>query len=180
MEDYIQISKLNDFLFCPRSLYFHSLFESFDQKTYHDTPQTAGKISHEIIEEGKYSSLKKYLQGLEIFSDKYQLCGKIDIFDKENGILIERKYKVNKIYQGYIYQLYAQMFCLQEMGYQVNELLIHSLTDNKRYKIPLPQQEDIRKFENLIHEIRSFDITKSHDFANPEKCARCIYKPLCH
>lgn len=180
MEDYIQISKLNDFIFCPKSLYFHSLFESFDQKTYHDTPQTVGKISHEIIEKGQYSSLKKYLQGLEVFSDKYALCGKIDIYDKDECILIERKYKVKKIYQGYIYQLYAQMFCLQEMGYQVKKLVIHSLSDNKRYPLELPTTEDIKKFEDLLLEIRTFDIMTSHFFAPPAKCARCIYKPLCH
>ncbi|MCC7197235.1 type V CRISPR-associated protein Cas4 [Candidatus Peregrinibacteria bacterium] len=180
MEDYIQISKLNDFIFCPKSLYFHSLFESFDQKTYHDTPQTVGKISHEIIDKGQYSSLKKYLQGLEIFSDKYSLCGKIDIYDKDEGILIERKYKVKKIYQGYIYQLYAQMFCLQEMGYRVNKLFIHSLSDNKRYPIDLPTVDEIKIFEDFIHEVRSFDILKSHYFAPPAKCAMCIYKPLCH
>jgi CRISPR-associated exonuclease Cas4 len=181
MEDYIQISKLNDFIFCPKSLYFHSLFESFDKNTYHDTPQTAGKISHEIIDKGQYSSLKKYIQNLEVFSDKYNLCGKIDIYDKDKGLLIERKYRVKTIYQGYIYQLYAQMFCMQEMGYQVNELCIHSLTDNKRYKIPLPGQKEIEEFEQLLHEVKSYDITKhSHFFAIPQKCERCIYKPLCH
>ncbi len=180
MEDYIQISKLNDFIFCPKSLYFHSLFENFDQKTYHDTPQTQGKISHEPIDKGQYSSLKKYLQGMEIYSDKYQLCGKIDIFDKEKGLLIERKYKVKKIYQGYLYQLYAQMFCLREMGYEVKEICIHSLSDNKRYKVDLPDYKAVNEFKEFVHKVRTFDLLKDPVEQNENKCANCIYKSLCH
>lgn len=180
MEDYIQISKLNDFVFCPKSIYFHGIFESFSEKLYHDTPQTVGKIKHEIIENGKYSSLKRYLQGTEVFSEKYGLCGKIDIFDLKTGFLIERKYKIKKIYDGYRYQLYAQAFCLEELGHKVKGLLIHSLADNKRYKIPLPDQQEIKIFEKLLKEIRHFSISNLRFKPDKNKCAMCIYKPLCH
>lgn len=180
MEDYIQISKLNDFIFCPKSIYFHGVFESFSEKTYHDTPQIVGKIKHEIIENGEYSSLKRYLQGMEVYSEKYGLCGKIDIFDIKKGFLIERKYKIKKIYDGYRYQLYAQAFCLQELGYNVRGLYIHSLADNKRYKIDLPDTKEIATFEKLIVEMRHFDMADPNFTPNENKCAMCIYKPLCH
>ncbi len=180
MEDYIQISKLNDFIFCPKSLYFHSIFENFSQRTYHDTPQTVGKISHEIIEKGQYSSLKKYFQGTEIFSEELGLCGKIDIYDKEAKTLIERKYKVKKVYQGYIYQLYAQMICLQEMGHPVKKLLIHSLSDNKRYPIKMPSPQETAQFREFVASMRNFNIFDTTFTQNPNKCANCIYKPLCH
>ena len=60
VEDYIQISKINDFLFCPKSIYFHGIYESFDERNYHEVAQSRGKIRHEIIEGGGYSSLKKF------------------------------------------------------------------------------------------------------------------------
>lgn len=180
MEDYIQISKLNDFIFCPKSIYFHGVFESFSEKTYHDTPQTIGKIKHEIIENGKYSSLKRYLQGTDVYSEKYGLCGKIDVFDLETSFLVERKYKIKKIYDGYLYQLYAQTFCLQEMGYKVKSLCIHSLADNKRYKIPMPSADEIKTFEELIYTMRHFDVADPDFVPNEAKCAMCIYKSLCH
>ena len=180
MEDYIQISKLNDFIFCPKSIYFHGIFESFSEKTYHDTPQTVGKIKHEIIEDGKYSSLKRYLQSTEVYSEKYGVCGKIDLFDLEKGFLIERKYRIKSIYDGYKYQLYAQAFCLKEMGHIVKALLIHSLADNKRYEIALPDESEIRKFEKLIYNMRTFSIEKTEFIPNEKKCAMCIYKSLCH
>ncbi len=180
MEDYIQISKLNDFIFCPRSLYFHGIFENFNEKTYHDVPQTRGKIAHESIDKGEYSSLKKFLQGLEVYSDEYGLCGKIDVFDKEKGVLVERKYQIKKIYDGYVFQLYAQALCLREMGYDVKKLLFHSLVDNKRYEIPFPDPEVEANLKKLVLEIRNYDISKDISVPNENKCAHCIYKSLCH
>jgi CRISPR-associated protein Cas4 len=123
------------------SLYFHSLYENYSERIYHSTPQTVGKIKHENIEQERYSSLKRYLQNFPVYSEKYNLMGKIDIYDKEEKSLIERKFKINRIYDGQKYQLYAQMFCLQEIGFEVKNLFIHSLSDNK---------EDILKFEKTI------------------------------
>ncbi|MCM8787640.1 MAG: type V CRISPR-associated protein Cas4 [Candidatus Omnitrophica bacterium] len=179
MDDYIPISKINDFLFCPYSVYLHSVYERFSQRVYHSTPQTIGKIYHQTIEEKKYTTSKFILQGINVYSPKYNLLGKIDIFDTKNGALAERKYKVKKIFDGYKYQLYAQMFCLEEMGYKVKKLFIHSLSDNKRYKIPLPNKNEINKFEMLIEKINNYQASQKYP-KNLNKCAKCIYKPLCH
>lgn len=179
MESYIQISKINDFIFCPYSLYYHSIYENFSQKVYHGSAQTKGKIKHECIDEGRYSTAKKFLQGTDVYSEKYGLCGKIDIYDKENKFLIERKNKVIKIYDGYKYQLYAQYFCLKEMGYEVEKLFIHSLTDNKRYEIALPEGDELKKFEETIEQMRNFNIAKNNFKKNKQKCEQCIYSQLC-
>lgn len=169
MESYIQISKLNDFLFCPKTLYLHSVYESFGQQTYHQTPQVAGKIKHENIEAGKYSTAKKYLQGLEVCSEEYGILGKIDIYDKENQILIERKNKVKNIYEGYLMQVWAQTVCLEEMGYPVKKIFIHSLSDNKRYPVDVPGPKEKLKLKSLIEQIYNFNIK---DYTN-HKCPRC-------
>jgi len=179
VEEYIQISKLNDFIFCPYSVYLHSVYEKFSQKTYHSTFQTVGKICHENIEEGRYTTSKWVLQGMEIYSEKYGIIGKADIFDIRNGKLIERKYKIKKIFDGYKYQLYAQMFCLKEMGYGIKGLYLHSLSDNKRYEIPLPDKKEIDKFESLIEKIKNYRVGANF-IKNPKKCSQCIYKPLCY
>ena len=180
MENYIQITKLNDFIFCPKSLYFHGLFENFEQKTYHSEPQTVGKIVHESIEAGDYSTSKYILQATNVYSEKYGLCGKIDVFDTQKGILIERKYRIKKIYDGFKYQLFAQMFCLEEMGYKVNELYLYSKVDNKKYPIELPTAKDKEEFQHLVDQINHFNIAKDEIVVNEEKCNMCIYKPLCH
>ncbi len=46
VETYIQISKLNDFIFCPKSLFLHTIFEKFSQNNYHSKFQSRGKFSH--------------------------------------------------------------------------------------------------------------------------------------
>lgn len=180
MEHYIQISKLNDFIFCPRSVYLRSIYDSFTQKTYHRTPQVVGKIKHQTIDQKTYSTSKHILCGLEVYSEKYNLVGKIDIFDQKKGLLVERKTKVNTIYDGYRYQLYAQMFCLQEMGYMVKAIKVHSLEDNKRYSIPMPSEAEVQKFEELVRKMQTFNAVDAPILNNSAKCGQCIYKPLCH
>lgn len=177
MEFYIQISKINDFLFCPLSLYLHAMYENFDAREYHELPQTAGKLVHENIEAGKYSNEKRYIQGISVYSEKYNLGGKIDIYDQKEKSLIERKNKIRNIYLGYKYQLYAEYFCVSEMGYRVKKLFLSSLSDNKRYEIPLPDEAETAAFEKTLEKMRNFG---AEDLLN-HSCAHCrnnIYSPL--
>ena len=179
MEQYIQISKINDFIFCPKSVYLHRIYENFNQNTYHQEPQKVGKLNHENIEAGKYSTAKKFLQGTPVYCNKYEIAGKIDIYDAETKTLIERKTKIKKVYDGYKYQLYAQYFSLLEMGYEVKKMFIHSLSDNKRYEIATPNKQETEIFENIIGQIRQFDILKSKHTTSKAKCDNCIYNNLC-
>ncbi len=179
MYELIQISKINDFIFCPYSLYFHSIYENFKQDIYHEVSQKRGKIRHENIENSQYSTSKNFLQGLSVYSEKYKLIGKIDIYDKKNKSLIERKYKVKQIFDGYKYQLYAEMFCMQEMGYEVDKLFIHSLSDNKRYEISLPNETEVQKFKYVLEQIWKFDFDETKKVVSPLKCKNCIYRQLC-
>jgi CRISPR-associated protein Cas4 len=180
MESVIQISKINVFIFCPYSIYYHSLYEKFTESKYHDIPQTVGKIKHENIEEGNYSTSRHILQGTPVYCEKYNLVGKIDIYDTKKCQLIERKYKVNDIYDGYKYQLYAQKFALEEMGNKVKEIFVHSLSDNKRYKIDNPDKGEIIKFESIIRDINKFKVEAGCSYKiNEQKCQKCIYAEMC-
>ena len=180
MENYILISYLNDFIFCPRSIYFHGLYSKYQQITYQDKPQIEGRAAHQSIDLKKYSTKKDILQGIPVYSEKYKLHGKIDIFDSEKGLLTERKKLIKVVYDGYILQLYAQYHCLKEMGYEVKSLRLYSMDTNKNYPIPLPEDDPIMqdKFEKLIDEINAYSLTQLFH-ANPQKCARCIYSNLC-
>jgi len=177
MYDYIQISKINDFMFCPHSLYFHSVYENFDKGHYKATPQIAGTIAHKTIDNKKFSSRKNILQSMEVFSDKYGIVGKIDIYDKDKKELIERKRTIKHIYDGYLFQLYAQKLCLEEMGYKVNEMRLYSMTDNKTYPIILSPTQ-ITKFNKTLGEMRNFNLT-SKKSVDMSKCDNCIYHELC-
>ena len=180
MESYIPISYLNDFIFCPRSIYFHQLFGKASKKLFHRSFQTRGLNAHKTIDEKTYTTAKSIFQGMDVYCERYKLCGKIDLYDQEKKLLIERKNKIKEVYDGYVFQLYAQYFCLIEMGYKVEKMKIYSQSDNKNYNIPLPEKDDkmFKKFTQVIKEITSFKM-ESPFLPNPKKCRQCVYNTLC-
>lgn len=178
LEENIKISNLNDFIFCPRSIYFHNIYSSFDNSLYYSTFQQKGKHSHQSIDKKNYSSKQDILESIDIYSEEFGIIGKIDLLHIGTKTLIERKRKIVKIYDGYLLQLYAQYFCLVEMGYEVNFLEFYSLVDNKTYKINLPSQQDKEKLKEIILQIRTFNLNDSFS-QNINKCKNCIYKGLC-
>lgn len=178
MESYIQITWLNDFVFCPRSLYFHNLYGQYSTDVFHDTPQKKGNIAHESIDTKTYSTSKKWLQGLEIWSDTLGVCGKIDLFNTKTGELVERKRKITTVYDGYKYQVWAQAMCLAEEGFSVQKIVLHSLSTNTRFEIPLPGEEEKNILKNVVKDLRHFSF-ETPFIPNPQKCAHCIYAELC-
>ncbi len=180
MEENILISYLNDFIFCPASIYFHNLYGDLEKKLYQTTDQIKGSNAHKNVDNRKYSSSKNILQGIDIYSEEFKIQGKIDVFNISNGVLIERKNKITEIYDGYIFQVYAQYYALTEMGYKVNRIRLHSMEDNKNYEIDLPKNNEKMdiKFRNLIRSIHEFDI-ENFSQNNIKKCEKCIYEPSC-
>ncbi len=180
MEETITMSELNDFIFCPVSIYFHGLYANLNTMLYHTEYQIKGKQAHSTITESNYSTSKNILQNTDIYTSKYNIVGKLDLYDIDKGIIIERKNKINKIYDGHIYQVYAQYFGLTELGYKVNTIKIHSLSDNKVYNIALPSdnEEFFNKFLNVLEDIRTFN-TEEFIPENKSKCEKCIYSNLC-
>lgn len=181
MSEYpISISNLNDFIFCPASIYFHALDQDTDRMMAQDTAQINGSAAHEKSDTGGYSSKKSILQGASVYSATYNISGKIDTFDIDSGILTERKKKIKVVYDGYLFQLYAQYFALLEMDYEVSSMRLYSMDDNKVYPIALPKKDEVMyvKFRTLLEEMNTFSIDEFHQ-SNPLKCDNCIYEPLC-
>lgn len=180
MEELIPISYINDFTFCPVSIYFHELMGRTDRMLFQTRNQINGSASHRTIDSNTYSSKKNVLQGVSVCSMKYGLIGKIDVFDIESGTLIERKKHVSKIYQGHIFQLYGQYFSMIEEGYDVKRLQIHSMDDNKTYDIPHPSADEdlLNAFESTISDMQYFEMN-GFEQDNISKCEHCIYSTLC-
>lgn len=177
-EDYISISTLNDFIFCPYSIYLHNVYENADESLFHAPPQTQGRIAHETVDEKKSSTRKDILQALPVYSERYGLMGKIDVYKIKEKYLIERKFQLRQIYQGQVYQLWAQMLCLQEMGYEVERIAFYEISTTHTIPIRLPTPEDILHFEQFLQSFRDYDPTQSFQ-PNPNKCRHCIYCNLC-
>ena len=180
MELYLKISYLNDFIFCPLSIYYHQLYGEMSTKMYYGSAQLDGKAVHEAIDGKRYSTHKHILQSLDVYSDEYNLCGKIDIFDVDKGLLTERKKHIVTIYDGYIFQLYAQCLCLREMGYSVKQIRFYSSDDNKVYPISLPEDDAVMfaKFKQVNKAMHNFDVNR-YEPKSADKCRSCIYNDFC-
>ena len=192
MESYIKLSTLNDFMFCPKSIYYHNLYDSYEKKVYQDEAQIAWTIAHEAVDNKTYSSSKNVLLSLDVYCHKYGIAWKIDQFFIKEWKLIERKNKIHiweqedwkkkeniKIYIWYKYQLWGQMFCLEEMWYDVSSLAFYSMSDNKTYRVYKPSPKEILDFENMLEKYRKFDLLSKKFSQNTQKCLKCIYKELC-
>ena len=179
-ENMIIISNINDFTFCPVSIYFHNLMGNADRMMSQSEFQINGTHSHRTIENGVYTSKKDVLQGMEVYCEKYDLMGKIDLFDVKKGVLTERKKKISRLFDGQIFQIYAQYFALKEMGYSVAAIRIYSMDDNKNYDVTIPEDDPVmlNKFETTISDMHIFD-PSDYLQTNPCKCSNCIYEPMC-
>ncbi len=91
MDDYISIASLNDFIFCPYSIYLHNVYMEEDETLYKATPQIRGTIAHEGIDKKTGSTKKTDIMSLPVYSDSLRLKGKIDLYRKDKKQLIERK-----------------------------------------------------------------------------------------
>ncbi len=179
MENYIKLSTLNDFIFCPKSIYYHNLYDKYEKKLYQEEAQIAWTIAHESVDNKTYSTRKHILQSLSIYNEKYKIAWKIDMFYKSDWKLVERKNKIEKIYLWYKYQIWGQMFCLEEMWYEVRSMYFHSMKDNKNYRIYKPNSNELLKFEAFLEKYRKFDLLQKKWNQNTQKCIKCIYRDLC-
>lgn len=178
MNTYITISSLNDYLFCPYSLYLHNIYAETDDGIYHAKPQTQGKLAHISVDNKTASTRKGDLLSLPVYSEKYQLMGKIDIYRKREKLLIERKYHIKKLYRGNMYQIWAQYLCMKEMGYDVERLAFYDISTNKMIPVSLPTKTDILQLTFLIDAILWYDPTEP-PCVSVNKCRHCIYCSLC-
>ncbi len=178
MEELIPISTLNDFIFCPYSIYLHNVYMDTDEGIYHATPQTVGKEAHGTIDKKVASTKKKDLMSLPVYSESLGIMGKIDIYKGDKKLLIERKYQLKQIYQGQIYQLWAQYFCMIEMGYEVEQIAFYELSTNKMIPIQNPGDRERSEFEYFLRRYKEYN-PLDEITVNPNKCIHCIYCNLC-
>lgn len=150
-----------------------------DESIYHATPQTKGRVAHATVDNKTASNRADDILSLPVYSEEYGLMGKIDVYKRKEKKLIERKYQLTQIFQGQIYQLWAQMFCLKEMGYEVDSLAFYETSANRMIPVAMPTDQELSIFKAFLQRFRSFDPSSSYFPINPNKCRHCIYCNLC-
>ncbi len=178
MHEYIIISALNDFVFCPYSIYLHNVYAGGDEDLYHAVPQVKGKSAHQTIDNNTYSTRSSDITALSVFSHEFGLIGKIDLYLMNEKKLIERKHFLKTIYKGQIYQLWAQFFCMSEMGYEIKELAFYSVSTNTTFPIDIPLEDEKRELMAFLKDFRQYK-PEMPITVNISKCLHCIYSNLC-
>jgi CRISPR-associated protein Cas4 len=149
-----------------------------DEELVHATPQMQGKASHATIDQKKYSSRKDDIVGMSVYSNELGIVGKIDIYKSKEKVLVERKHQLLKIYQGQIYQLWAQYFCMIEMGYKVEKLAFYAISSNTTFPVELPSEAQKEELRDFIYRFKTYD-PQQEITVNINKCTHCIYCNLC-
>ncbi len=179
MSDYISLSILNDFIFCPYSIYLHSVYMEADEDIYKATPQIKGTIAHQGIDTKSGSTRRNDIMALPVFCDELGIYGKIDLYKQDKQLLIERKNNLKRIFRGQIYQLWGQYFCMKEMGYDVNHLAFYEISTNKMTDVELPGNQGKQELIRFIENFKQYDPGTTAFTVNPNKCIHCIYCNLC-
>lgn len=179
MSDYILLSELNDFIFCPYSIYLHNVYMGMSGDLYKATPQTKGSIAHQGIDQKNGSTKKGDIMSLHVYSDELGILGVIDVYKEDKHLLIERKNQLKKIFRGQIYQLWGQYFCMKEMGFQVEHLAFYEISTNKMITLNLPGEAEKKEMADFIEQFKSYDPEHSQVIVNHNKCVHCIYCNLC-
>mgnify|MGYP003292976791 CR=1 FL=1 len=178
-DNLIAISLIGNYLYCPYSIYLHNVYMETDDSVYKAEHLYKGSVIHSSIDEKTSSNRKEILLALPIYSESLGLVGKIDMFNVKTGELVERKTKVDKVYPRHIYQLWAQMFCLQEMGYEVKKVSLYDYSSNKKYSVQLPSEQDAIIFYEFLKTMRSYDPSRDSIEVVEQKCRYCIFTNIC-
>jgi len=175
MEHYLAITTLNDFIFCPYSIYLHQIYKKSNENVYHSKFQSKGKRLHNFIDNNQDKNSWKHAF---VYSNKLKIYGKIDDYNPASKELIEYKSTIAIAFKGYYYQIWAQYLCLLEMNVTVKKIAFYDF--NKQEKIPLeiPSEENIKELKNHILKVQFYNFNSPIN-VNPNKCKHCIYHNLC-
>jgi len=179
MDDYIAIATLNDYIFCPYSIYLHNVYMDTDEGMYKATPQIKGTLVHEGVDHKTSSTKKTDIFSIHVYSDTLGVFGKIDVYKTDKKQLIERKNNLKQIFRGQIYQLWAQYYCMIEMGYEVKSICFYEISTHKTINVPIPSEEDRTELVLFINKFRNYKPSEDVITVNPNKCSHCIYCNLC-
>jgi len=115
-EDFVFLSALNQYDYCPRRCYY-----LFVESTFLDNEHTVeGSLQHARVDSGAISSRDgtPQLRSVYLYARRLGICGKADVIEEKDGALypIEHKKGRRGEWRNDALQLCAQALCLEEMN----------------------------------------------------------------
>ncbi len=178
--DFIPISALSEYLYCPRNCYLFYVLGEEKENPY----TVEGKLLHQKGEKQIRVKRRKVAQTrrVYVYSNRYQISGFADIVEEKGSKIYPIEYKGGKkrLRIGHKVQVCAQALCLEEMlNIKIPHAFIYYASSERRLKVQLDSEirsltkETIQKVKSLL---ASQKIPPS---VFSRKCRGCSLEPLC-
>lgn len=185
-DDYVLISALNQYSYCPLRCYW-----MFVEQEFADNAHTIeGTLGHERVHtEGQTSRGDLFqLRSVYLYSQRYGICGKADLIEERDGALYPVEYKKGRLgtWTNDALQLCAQALCLEDMLADTHDAPVHIpqgfiyyASTGRRKAIPLTNElRDLTV--QTIADVRALLQTRQRPEAdyNP-RCKGCSVHHIC-
>jgi len=181
MNEFIPLSQINTFIYCPRRFYY----EFVQKEMIVNEHVEEGKLAHARTDEqmegrkeqGKLVSRRQYLA-----SQSLSVSGFADVIEEKDGMLYPVEYKKGRTgnWLNDKVQLCLQGILLEEAtGKSVPYGYIYYISSNRRRKIDLDDElrqlslDAVRKARNLA------EMGKTPEPVHDNRCNGCSLQPLC-
>jgi len=183
-DDFIMISALQHYVYCPRQCALIHVEDVWQENLY----TTRGNILHEKVDTDTYETrgTLKTIRGLRIHSFNYGIVGRCDVVEYRKGkngnevLPVEFKSGQPKENISDKVQLCAQVFCLEEMlNKKINQGAFFYGKIRRRNVVEI-DNELRSQTESIIKSVRdivSKKIVPSAEYA--PKCRNCSLQSIC-
>jgi CRISPR-associated exonuclease Cas4 len=180
MDDFLFLSALNQYDYCPRRCYY-----IFVESVFTDNAHTVeGSLQHSRANSGETSTRDDALQlrSVYLYSRTLGICGKADVIEERAGEIypVEHKKGRRAEWRNDALQLCAQALCLEEMtGRAVSKGYIYYAATGRRQEVLL--SEELRQQTiTTIAAVRSL-IESGERPPNPytPRCKGCSLYDIC-
>lgn len=179
--DYLPISMLNQWAYCPRRFYYMYVLGEMEQ----NAPVLEGLLQHERVHAGGVESEGEVRvhRRVYVWSDRLRIAGYADLVEERGGVLLPVEYKHGRMgrWLNDHIQLCAQAMCLEERtGQPVPRGAVFYWGSHRRQVVELDAELRART-EAAIVQARA--LAESGTLPPPlprlAKCRDCSLEPVC-
>ena len=183
MHNFLSISILSEYFYCPRSFVYQiEDYRAFQEENYFILD---GRKKHQKSSEVKnFFNRKgeKVISQFYVYSRKLQIHGKLDrleILKNNNFIAIEEKRGTIRSDKKIQFQLDAMLYCLWEMYPEKSIEGFIYFIDSRRRKKSLFSNKDLENFEKDVFSVKKALQVGEFHAKRDARCFGCMYQKIC-
>lgn len=171
-EDLVNVSDLNQYLYCPRRYWYLHFFDTQGENYY----KTDGKLKHKNKARRGGWTNETYVE-----SERLGLKGKVDVLEEEGSAMIPVERKRGENY-GYNDEIQLAGYCMllsESIEEEVREGAIYLYRTDQRIHVVITDSHK-QKVSGVVSDILSMSQDKPPPFTEyPEKCKKCSTRKYC-